>query len=173
MPSPRSKESHTRNLSLSLATSWKRPLWPLIGPPLLRESHSHVINVTGRGAVDAGPCSKCGVQAPRSCVIMASSPLFSLEPVPSTLSQSNFFCVPQVQHKEVPTLGIEAELQLPAYSTATAMPDPSLICKLHCSSRQHWVLHPLCNAWDPTGLLMATSLVHFWKHNVNSLQWSF
>ena len=35
-----------------------------------------------------------------------------------------------LQHMEFPTLGVESELQLLAYSTATAMPDPSLICDL-------------------------------------------
>ena len=31
---------------------------------------------------------------------------------------------------KIPRLGIESELQLPAYTTATAMPDPSHICDL-------------------------------------------
>ena len=39
-------------------------------------------------------------------------------------------------HMEVPRLGVESELQLPAYITATAMPDPSCVCDLHHSSRQ-------------------------------------
>jgi len=29
-----------------------------------------------------------------------------------------------MQYAEVPRVGVESELQLPAYSTATAMPDP-------------------------------------------------
>ena len=41
---------------------------------------------------------------------------------------------------EVPRLGVELELQLPAYTTAT--PDPSCICDLHYSSWQHWILNP-------------------------------
>ena len=32
------------------------------------------------------------------------------------------------QHMEVPRLGVESELQLPAYATATAIPDLSYIC---------------------------------------------
>ena len=32
---------------------------------------------------------------------------------------------PHPQHVEVPRPGVESELQLPAYSTATATPDPS------------------------------------------------
>ena len=34
---------------------------------------------------------------------------------------------------EVPTLGIESELQLLAYTTATAMPDPNHVYDLHHS----------------------------------------
>ena len=33
---------------------------------------------------------------------------------------------------EVPRLGDELELQLPAYTTATATPDPSCVCDLYC-----------------------------------------
>ena len=35
-----------------------------------------------------------------------------------------FFLGPQVWHMEVPRLGVESELQLPAYATATAILDP-------------------------------------------------
>ena len=37
-------------------------------------------------------------------------------------------------YMKVPRLGVQSELQLPAY--ATAMPDPSCDCDLHHSSRQ-------------------------------------
>ena len=43
-------------------------------------------------------------------------------------------------HMEVPWLGAESELQLPAYTTAIATPDPSLVCDLHCSSQQCQIL---------------------------------
>uniref|UniRef100_A0A8D1M8R1 Cystathionine beta-synthase n=1 Tax=Sus scrofa TaxID=9823 RepID=A0A8D1M8R1_PIG len=36
---------------------------------------------------------------------------------------------------EVPRVGVESELQLPAYTTATATSDPSRVCDLHHSSR--------------------------------------
>ena len=39
-----------------------------------------------------------------------------------------------LQHMEVPRLGVKSELQLLAYTTVTATPDPSRICDLHCSS---------------------------------------
>ena len=44
---------------------------------------------------------------------------------------------------EVPRLELKLELQLPAYTTATAKQDPSPICDLHHSSSQHWILTPL------------------------------
>ena len=55
--------------------------------------------------------------------------------------------------------GVEVELQLPAYATATAMRDPSCICNLHHSSQQHWILNPLSDARDQTHVLMDTSQV--------------
>ena len=51
---------------------------------------------------------------------------------------------------EVPRLGVELELQLPANTTATAMLDPSQVCNLHHSSGQHQILNPLREARDPT-----------------------
>ena len=52
------------------------------------------------------------------------------------------------QHMEVLRLGVESELLLLAYATATATPDPSHVCKLHHSSRQRWILNPLSKARD-------------------------
>ena len=62
---------------------------------------------------------------------------------------------------EVPRLGVGSELQLPAYTTATAALDPSLICGLYHSSWQHWILNPLRKARDRTCVLMDNSGVHF------------
>ena len=39
-------------------------------------------------------------------------------------------------HMEVPRPGVESEFQLPAYTTAAAMLDPSHVCDLHHSSGQ-------------------------------------
>ena len=58
------------------------------------------------------------------------------------------------QHREVPRLGVESELELPAYTTAMATPDPSRVCDLHHSSRQHQILNPLSEARDQTHNLM-------------------
>ena len=55
---------------------------------------------------------------------------------------------------EVPRLGVESEPQLRAYTTATAMRDPSLIWDLHHSSGQRWILNPLSKAGDRTFILM-------------------
>ena len=35
-----------------------------------------------------------------------------------------------LQHMEAPRLGVQSQLQLPAYTTATATPDLSCICDL-------------------------------------------
>ena len=43
------------------------------------------------------------------------------------------------QHKQVPRLGVELDLQLPAYTTAAAMQYPSRVCDIHHSSQQHWI----------------------------------
>jgi len=57
---------------------------------------------------------------------------------------------------EVPRLGVESELQLPVYTTATATGDPSHICNLHHSSGQCQTLNPLSEARDRTRTLMDT-----------------
>ena len=53
---------------------------------------------------------------------------------------------PHPRHVEVPRLGVQSEPQLPAYTTATAMQDPSHVCNLHHSSQQCWILNPLSEA---------------------------
>ena len=57
--------------------------------------------------------------------------------------------------------GVELELQLPAYTTATETQDPSHIYDLHHSSRQCWILNPLSEARDQTHILMDTSRIRF------------
>ena len=56
-----------------------------------------------------------------------------------------FLLGPHLWHTEVLGLGAESELQLPAYATATATWDLSLICNLcrNHSSQQHWIINPL------------------------------
>ena len=57
-------------------------------------------------------------------------------------------------HTEVPRLGVESELQLLACATATARPDQSCICDLHCSLLQCLILNPLIEARNRTCILM-------------------
>ena len=54
---------------------------------------------------------------------------------------------------------VKLELQLPAYTTATATWDPSCIFDLRCSSQQRQILNPLSEARDRTCILMDTSQV--------------
>ena len=67
----------------------------------------------------------------------------------------------QVQHMEVPRLWIEPKLQLPTYTTASAMGDPSCDCEPRHSSRQCQILNPLSEARDQTHILMDPSRVHY------------
>ena len=64
-------------------------------------------------------------------------------------------------HMEVPRLGVKSEVQLLAYTAASAKPDPSCVCKLHHSSRQRWIPDPLSEARDQTHILNDTSWFHF------------
>ena len=51
---------------------------------------------------------------------------------------------------EIPRVGVELELELPACTTATATGHPSHVCDLHHSSRQHRILNPLTEDRDQT-----------------------
>ena len=66
-----------------------------------------------------------------------------------------------LQHMEVSRLGVQLEVQLPAYTAVTATPDPSCICNLHHSSRQGWIPNPLSKARDRTHNLMVPSQICF------------
>ena len=68
---------------------------------------------------------------------------------------------PHQRHMEVPRLEVESKLYLPAYATATAIPDPSCVCDLHHSSWQYRILNPLTKARDQTHNLMVPSRIHF------------
>ena len=62
---------------------------------------------------------------------------------------------------EVPSIEVKSELQLLAYSTATAMQDLSHICDLHHSSWQSRIPNPLSEARDRIHILMDTSQISF------------
>ena len=74
-----------------------------------------------------------------------------------------------LQHIEVPRLGVESELQLRAYPTATATRDLSRLCDLHHSSWQCHILHPLSRARHQTYILMDTSQICFCWATMSSL----
>ena len=57
-----------------------------------------------------------------------------------------FFLQLYLQHMEVPGLRVELELQLQAYLTATAVPDPSQICDQCHRLQQCQILNPLSEA---------------------------
>ena len=71
------------------------------------------------------------------------------------------FLGPHLRHMEVPRLGVESELQLLAYTIATARRDPSHICNLQHSLQQHWILSPLREARDQICNLMVPSWICF------------
>ena len=68
------------------------------------------------------------------------------------------FLLLHLWHMEVLGLGVKSELQLLAYTTATATVtwDPSCIFDLHCSLWQCQILHPLREARDRTRILTET-----------------
>ena len=70
-----------------------------------------------------------------------------------------FFLGLYLQHMGTSRLGVESELQLPAFATATAMWDWSCVCDLYHSSWQCQILNPLSEARDQTHILMDASQV--------------
>ena len=58
---------------------------------------------------------------------------------------------------QVPRLRVESELQLQAYTTATAMQDLSCVCNLHYRSWQWQICNPLSEARDQTCIIKDTS----------------
>ena len=66
-----------------------------------------------------------------------------------------------LQHMEVPRRGVESELQLLAFITATASQDPSHILDLHRNAGQYQILNPLSKARDQTPALMDASQVRY------------
>ena len=77
-------------------------------------------------------------------------------------------------------------VQLPVYTTATAMQDPSHVCDLYHILRQYWILNPLNDARDGTHILVDTSWVcyhwatmgipmkvfHFWLSSMYQGPWN-
>ena len=75
---------------------------------------------------------------------------------------------------EGPRLGVKLELQLLAYTTATATPDLRRICHLLYSSWKCQILYPLIKARDQTRIFMGIShVLNLLSHNGNSLTTTF
>ena len=119
-------------------------LWPhpwLMGSSiwdhLLHSSGSIPPNPTPRGRACA--CPLCLVTAQEVFHVSGSHQpagggwVFSISLICMSISHLLYFCnfffylfyFFVLQHTELPRLGVQLELQLPAYSTATATPDPS------------------------------------------------
>ena len=64
------------------------------------------------------------------------------------------FLGPHPQHMEISRLGVQSELQLPAYITAIVTQDLSRVCNLHHSSQQRRIVNPLSKAKEQTCALM-------------------
>ena len=62
---------------------------------------------------------------------------------------------------EAARLGVKSELQLPAYTAATATWDPNQVCELQHTSQQGWVPDPLDETRDQTCTLMDASRICF------------
>ena len=62
--------------------------------------------------------------------------------------------------QEVLRLGVQSELQLPAYTRATATWDLSCVFDLLLWLMQHWILNPLSKSRDLIHILMDASWVH-------------
>ena len=62
-------------------------------------------------------------------------------------------------HMDVPRLGVESELWLLAYTTATITSDQSPIHELCCSLQQRQILNPLIEAGAPACILMDANAV--------------
>ena len=74
-----------------------------------------------------------------------------------------------LSNMEVPRLGVELQLQLLAYPTATATQDSSCVCDPYHSTQQRQIVNPLSKARDQIHILMETGWVpNPLSHNGNS-----
>ena len=103
---------------------------------------SHADHASCCGWRRAGSLERCPGGEPKNARCFAFSMIFFLEPRP--------------QHMEVPKLGVESELQLPAYAAATATPDPSCNSDLYHGLWQCQILNPPSKARDQTYILAST-----------------
>ena len=129
-------ESHTKESGLAS---------PLIGAQIPRKRPHKNSHSSPASELASGSCTDISMKA------------LSVASLVSSLFLSAFWMA--LQHMEVPRLGVESELQLSPYATATATPDLNGICNLHHSSRQLQSLNLLSGARDRMRILMDTSQV--------------
>ena len=80
-----------------------------------------------------------------------------------------FFLGLHPPHMEVTRLVGQTKLQLPAYTTATAMPDPSYVCDLHHSSQQCQILYSLSETRNQICILVDAGQIRFPSHDGNAV----
>ena len=126
------------------------PYWKNPRTPVTNHSHSLILpRALGKGSLILQPSSLCYM--PFTCIYLL------------------FFLGPHPWHLEASGLQVRLEWQPPAYTTASATPDPSRICDLNCSLEQHQILNPRTEARDRTHTLTDTSWVfNPLSHNRNS-----
>ena len=75
---------------------------------------------------------------------------------------------------EISRLGVELVLQLPVYTTATTIPDPSRICDLYHSSRKRQILNLMVPSWIRfCGASMGTPAFFFFLNGYTRGIWKF
>ena len=81
-----------------------------------------------------------------------------------------FFSLLHLWHMEVPRLGMDSKLQLQAYTTVWATPDPSCICDLCRSLRQCQILNSLSPGIElvPAQTLCWVFNLPYWVFNLPS-----
>ena len=84
-----------------------------------------------------------------------------------------FFLGPPPWHMEIPRLGVQPELQLPANATATAAQDPSHVSDLHHSSWKCQIFNPLIEARDWTHNLLVPRWIHLYCATMGTPFWGF
>ena len=83
------------------------------------------------------------------------------------------FLGPHPWHMEFPRLGVKSELQLQAYTTATASQDLSHICDLQHSTWQCWSLtHWVRPGIEPTSSWMIVGFVSHWANICFKCEWT-
>ena len=112
----------------------------------------NVLGDIGTGAKGGKPIQKCTEETSewRGCEGPVRPGGMMSTGVPLGSYYFSVYLGPHLQHMEVSRLGVKSELQLLAYTTATATPDLSRVCDLHHSSRQCRIINPLNKARDRT-----------------------